>query len=353
MKKIIILFLCVFIFPINVFASSVLMDIDSKRIFYQNNMNEQGLIASTTKIMTAILAIESNRLSDIVPIGAEVLKMYGSNIYIELNEHMLLLDLIYGLMLRSGNDAAIVIANYVGGNEKRFIDLMNKKAIELGMTNTVFSNPHGLDEETKNYSTPYDLSILYSYAYKNETFRNIVGTKVYKTSTDFKSYYWENRNELLKLYDKATGGKTGFTPLAGRILVSSASNDDLNLCMVTIDKNSYLYETHESKYEEVFNNYKNYLLVDKNNFSLTTSLNGNFFIKDSFTYPLTVNERESISIKTKIDESKTYKNDSVVGQVLVYLDNNIIGNIDIYIEKSKNNIFSKIKNFFSNLLAIN
>ena len=240
MKKIFLFVISFILFSSNVLASSIIMDIDSGRIFSEKASNEVRLIASTTKIMTAILAIESNRLEDIVTAKEEILSMYGSNIYLEYNENMTLLDLVYGLMLRSGNDASVVIASYVGGNIENFVKIMNKKAKELGLTNTIFSNPNGLDDDTKNYSTAKDLAILYSYAYKNKTFRDIVGTKYYKTTSDLKSYTWKNRNNLLFTYDKANGGKTGYTPLAGRLLVSSASNNDLNLCMVTIDKSSYL-----------------------------------------------------------------------------------------------------------------
>lgn len=247
-------------------------------------------------------------------------------------------------------DASVVIASYVGGNIENFVKIMNKKAKELGLTNTIFSNPNGLDDDTKNYSTAKDLAILYSYAYKNKTFRDIVGTKYYKTTSDLKSYTWKNRNNLLFTYSKANGGKTGYTPLAGRLLVSSASNNDLNLCMVTIDKSSYLYETHEASYEKIFSKYKNYLILDKSNFGVNTSLEGKPFIKESFTYPLTEEEFKSIKIKTKIDENKKYKNNDKIGKIYIYLNDDIIYSNDIYIEKENKSIFTKIKNFFTTIV---
>lgn len=350
MKKILLFLISFILFNNSVLAASIIMDIDSKRVFEETNSNEIHLIASTTKIMTAILAIESNRLEDIVQANEEILTMYGSNIYLELNENMTLLDLVYGLMLRSGNDASVVIANYVGGNIEKFVEMMNSKAKELGMTSTVFSNPNGLDDDTKNYSTAKDLAILYSYAYKNETFKKIVSTKYYNTSSDLKTYTWKNRNNLLFIYPKATGGKTGYTPLAGRLLVSSATNNDLNLCMVTIDKSSYLYETHEETYERVFSKYKNYLILDKFNFGVNSSLNGKLYINNSFYYPLTEEEYENITIKTKIDENKRYKSNSKVGNVLVYLNDDIIHTEDIYIEVERKTIFSKIKDIFNNIV---
>lgn len=343
MKKVLVFLICFFSSLNCVFANHIVMDINSERIFYQENMNEKRLIASTTKIMTAILAIESNKLENVVKVGEEVLKMYGSNIYIEMNENMLLLDLIYGLLLRSGNDAAVVIANYLESDETKFVEKMNLKAKELGMTNTIFNNPHGLDEETKNYSTPYDLAILYSYAYKNKTFKKIIGTKNYVSKSDKKTYEWKNKNKLLFLYNKTTGGKTGYTPLAGRILVSSASNNDLELCIVTFDRDTYKYDFHKEKYEKVFNEYKNYKLLDKNNFNVV-GIDEKIYIKESFYYPLTEEERNLIKIKTNI-----LRKDNLFGEVYVYLEDELLIKKEIYLKKQSKNIFDKIKEFFNKL----
>ena len=158
MKKVLVILL-LFLIPLNVFCkedtfdtakSSIVMDLDSGRVLYENNADEERLIASITKIMTCIIAIEQGDLDSDVEAGEEILKMYGTSIYLELNEKMKLIDLLYGLMLRSGNDASVVIAKEVAGTEEKFVEMMNEKAKEIGMTNTTFSNPHGLDEETKN-----------------------------------------------------------------------------------------------------------------------------------------------------------------------------------------------------------
>ena len=345
MKKIVFLFLSFFIFLENPLASSVVMDMDSGRILYSNNSNEKSLIASTTKIMTALLAIESNRLEEIVKVGDEVLTMYGSNIYIEKGEEILLLDLVYGLILRSGNDAAVSIAKFVSGNVENFVNDMNKKAQELGMKNTIFNNPHGLDEETKNYSTPYDLCLLYSYAYKYPVFKNIVGTKYYNTSSSLKAYTWKNRNNLLFTYENATGGKTGYTPVAGRILVSSSELNDINLCIATIDRNSYLYDFHEQKYEYVFKNYKKYKILDKDNFYIDNF--SNTYLDHDFSYTLTEEEYNNLSIKVNIEDKK----DNIIGKVIVTLHDEVIDSNIIYV-KSENNIgfFPKVINFFKSLL---
>ena len=152
MKKIFLLIL-ILLFPINAFALSntadavILMDEDNGRILYAKNIHEKHLIASTTKIMTAIIAIDSDKLNDTVKVTDKILETYGSNIYLSIGEEIKLIDLLYGLMLRSGNDAALTIAEYVGGSVDNFVLEMNKKAQSLGMKNTTFCNPHGLDEK--------------------------------------------------------------------------------------------------------------------------------------------------------------------------------------------------------------
>lgn len=329
-------------------ASSIVMDMDSNRVLYGNDIHDKKLIASTTKIMTALLAVSSNRLEEIVKVGDEVLTMYGSNIYIEKQEEILLLDLVYGLMLRSGNDASVSIAKAVGGSIDNFVMMMNQKAKELGMNDTVYQNPNGLDDETKNYSSVYDLCLLYSYAYKYPVFKNIVGTKYYNATSSLKSYSWKNRNNLLFTYDKSTGGKTGYTPLAGRILVSSAESDNMNLCIATIDKNSYLYDFHEQKYEYYFSNYQNYTILDKDNFYLNNYPNA--YLKESFSY--TLNEDEIANLKIDFHIDKNNKDKEVFGKAVISLNKDIIGSVPIYqkIDKEEVNLFHKIYNFFTNLL---
>lgn len=347
MKKLIIFIFCFFSFNFNVLASSsIVMDMDNGRILYENNSEEIRLIASTTKIMTALLAIESGRLEELVTIGDEVLPMYGSNIYIEKGEQMLLLDLVYGLLLRSGNDASVSIAKFVGNTEEKFISMMNKKAKSLGMKDTTFSNPHGLDENSQNFSTAKDLCILYSYAYKYPIFQEIVKTKNYQAISSLKAYTWVNRNDLLFSYKYLTGGKTGYTPKAGRILISSASYNNINLCMVTFDSNSYLYNFHETKYEYIFNNYKKYHILDKDNL-LIEGINKRIYLKNDFYYALTEEEYKNIEVKTNIDKSN--KN-NVIGEIYVYLDGEIIEKQDIYTDIKEKNIWDKIKTFFLKFL---
>ena len=208
--KFFIIIFAIFIIPLNVFAdsalSTVVMEVNSGRILYSRDADSKRLIASITKIMTCIVTLENSSLEKVVTVGDEVLEMYGTNIYIEVSEKISIKDLLYGLMLRSGNDAAVVLAKNVFGSEEKFVMEMNKKAKELGMKNTKFSNPHGLDEDTKNYSTARDMAILSKYAYQNKIYREIVGTKKYSCKTNFKSYLWYNRMSLINNYKSCIGG---------------------------------------------------------------------------------------------------------------------------------------------------
>lgn len=347
MKKNLIAFIImVTLFPLNTYAlndtakSSIVIDMDSGRILYEKNPNEKRLIASTTKIMTAILAIENGNLNKNVIVGEEVLKMYGTNIYIEVGEKISMKDLLYGLLMRSGNDASVVIAKEIGKTEDGFVKMMNQKAKEIGMKNTNFKNPHGLDDETKNYSTAYDMALLSSYAYKNETYRKISSTKKYETSNDKKSYLWYNRNKLLTMYKYSTGGKNGYTPVAGKTLVTTASKDGLNLTTVTL-KDSNPYENHKRIYENIYNQYKKYKIIDKETFKINKNyFNGKLYIKNSFYYPLKESERDLIKTFVSI----TNKKDKKVGKITIYLDKKTIGTIPIYQQKKEKsqNIFSKI-----------
>ena len=341
-KKIfIILIIFLIIIPINVFAfndtskSSVVMDIDSGRILYQKNMNEKSLIASITKIMTATIALEKGNLDDIYQVGNEVLEMYGTNIYLEVGEKISLKDLLYGLILRSGNDAAVVIANNISDNEEEFVKLMNKKAKILGMNKTVFSNSHGLDEKTKNYSTAHDMAILSSYIYKkSKLYRKINSTYKYELQSNNKSYLWYNRNKFLKMYKYSTGGKTGYTPSAGKTLVSTAKKDNLRITTVTL-KDSNHYENHINIDNYIFDKYKNYLIVDKNNFKLNLSTSDKVYIKKSFRYPLTEEEKEEIKTIVKITKLSDYSNNQKIGSIDIFLNNEKIGHRSIFVKKNK------------------
>ena len=343
MKKILVLII-LFLIPISVNAedtakSSIVMDLDSGRVLYESNADEERLIASITKIMTCIIAIEEGNLNKEVEASDEILKMYGTSIYLEVGEKMKLIDLLYGLMLRSGNDASVVIAKEIAGSEEKFVELMNKKAQEIGMTNTTFSNPHGLDEETKNYSTARDMAKLSTYAYNNKTYRKIIGTEEYRVKTDNKSYLWYNRMKLLGDYKYCTGGKNGYTPSAGKTLVTTHKKGNLKITVVSLYDNDE-YNNHERLAEYAFTNYYNYNIVDKNDFDLIIDDN-KYYIKSSFSYPLTDKEKDNIKVLASIDDSLTK---GKVGNIKISLNNKVLKKIPVYLkeEKKKENFFTKL-----------
>ena len=342
MKKIIILFL--FITPLKIGAistsatSAILMDTDNNRIIYSRNIHDKRSVASISKIMTAVIAVESGKLDDKIKINDVILKAYGSGIYIKVDEEMTLRDLVYGLMLRSGNDAALAIADYVGGSVDHFIEMMNNKAQEIGMKNTEFNNPSGLDEDKGNYSTSYDMALLTSYAMKLKDYRKIVKTKEYKLTTNKNSYVWKNKNKLLKLYKYTTGGKTGFTKKAKRTLVTTASKNNTNLVAVTLNDGND-FNDHINLFDYGFSNYQSYQILKKgllNIYDEKYYKDYNLYIKNNFNYILTEGEKDSITVKYELTKKSKIKNKSKVGNVIVKLGDEEIHKEPVYVKVKKN-----------------
>ena len=340
MKKIILIITLMFPFIIKGISTSatsaILMDTDNNRIIYSKNIHEVRSVASISKIMTAVLAIESGKLDDEVKINSSINKAYGSAIYIKIGEKMKLRDLVYGLMLRSGNDAALAIADYVGGSVNNFVTMMNHKAKEIGMKNSKFNNPSGLDEDKANYSTAYDMAILTSYAMKLSDYRKIVKTKEYKLETNKNNYIWHNKHKLLRLYKYTTGGKTGYTKIAKRTLVTTASKDNTNLVAVTLNDGND-FKDHMDLFDYGFDNYKSYSILKKgyiNIYNENYYKDYNLYIKEDFKYILDESEKESINIKYKLKKIKKVKDRENVGSVIVNL-----GDKQIYTEP----IYAKIK----------
>ena len=339
MKK--IFFILLLIFPINILAistsarSAILMDTDSNRILYEKNINEVRSVASISKIMTAIVAIESKKKKKEVIVGDEIKSSYGSGIYLQQGEKLKLEDLVYGLMLRSGNDAALAIAKYVGGSVDKFVEKMNKKAREIGMKNTTFNNPSGLDQEKGNYSTAYDMAILTSYAMKNKEYRKITSTKKYTLKTNKNVYNWINKNKLLKLYKYTTGGKTGFTEKARRTLVSTAKKDNMNLVVVTLNDGND-WKDHENLFEYGFDNYKTMKILKRGNINIYDDKYYKdyiLYVKNNFSYTVSKKEEEQITIKYILNKVRNIKNNKKIGKVQIYFGDNKIHTESIYIKE--------------------
>ena len=233
------------------------LDAVSGRVLFEKNADEQSLIASTTKIMTALIVCEQCNVLDRMRIPKEAVGIEGSSMYLKEGEVLTLQELLYGLMLSSGNDAAVALAIYCGGTVEGFAELMNDKARILGLRNTHFENPNGLDSPG-HYSTARDLAVLAAYAMENPVFAKTVSAKQVKIG----ERYLTNHNKLLWRVEGADGVKTGFTKAAGRILVSSATREGRRIIAVTIDDPSD-WQDHAVLLEEGFARFSARQIVKK------------------------------------------------------------------------------------------
>lgn len=306
--------------------AAALIDVASGRLLYSAKGDRQLRIASLTKIMTAIVAIENGRLNDTVTVSSRAAGKEGSSLYLKAGEKMKLSDLLYGLMLRSGNDAATAIAEHVGGSVPGFVFLMNRKAEELGLRQTRFANPHGLDEEG-HYSSANDLAVLTAYALHNKTFRTVVSTKVKSAPNPNEpwDYKWVNKNKMLTMYEGADGVKTGYTKMALRCLVSSATRGGQQLVAVTLnDRNDWA--DHRTLLDYGFANYPLQLVIGKNE-----PVAGHPFAPVAdFRYPFAAGERDKLRIRieqlpsTSVDYRFGYR-----GRIVFRLNDRNIGAIGL------------------------
>ena len=235
--------------PDNSSYAAVLMHADTGAVLFEQSADDPMLIASTVKIMTALVVLDNCDLDERVEIKAEYTNIEGSSMYLEEGQTYTVSDLLYGMMLASGNDAATALAFYAGGSLEKFADMMNKKADKLDLKNTRFENPHGLDAENQ-FSSARDLAIITAAAMENETFCKIVSTRSYTVN----DLTYTNHNKLLWQYDGAIGVKTGYTIAAGRILVSCAERQGMRLICVTI-KDPDDWRDHVALFDWAFDNY--------------------------------------------------------------------------------------------------
>jgi D-alanyl-D-alanine carboxypeptidase (penicillin-binding protein 5/6) len=305
--------------------SYILIDEVSGRILAGKNINDKMSMASTTKIMTALVALENGNLDDMVKIGEESTNIEGSSLYLKPNENMPLVDLLYGLMLRSGNDAAIAIANHISGSEEVFIDLMNIKAKSIGADNTNFENPHGLTSKN-HYSTAYDMAIITKEAFKMPGFSEIASAKNYKGSREEYNYYI-NKNKTLWDYKDGDGVKIGYTMDAGRCLVSSAKRNEMRLIAVSLNAPNWFNDNYKL-FDYGFENFKPYILFNEAQFITNVTIpNGRneklpLVTENEFVYPLNEEEKESIKFKINLDKDLVAPIDK----------NKVLGNLEVYLE---------------------
>lgn len=218
--------------------SAILFDYDNNRVLWEKNPNKKLAIASTTKILTAILAIENKELDQDVTISYNAANSSYASMNMKTGEKFQLKYLLYALLLESCNDAAVAIAEHVSGSEKAFADLMNKKAKEIGAVNSNFVTASGLDIGVNHYSTAYDMALITSYAMKNETFREIFNTHEVSFPSSRKNYYFENQNKMFDEYAESIGGKTGYTSKAQSSYIGTFESDGKKILCVVLRSSS-------------------------------------------------------------------------------------------------------------------
>ena len=351
--------------------SAVVLEKSTGTILYGKNENDIRKMASTTKIMTAIVVIENvSDLSETVVVSKKASSIGGSRLGLSTNAKITVNDLLYGLLLCSGNDAAIALAEFVGGDVENFSNLMNQKALDLGLKNTHFVTPHGLDND-EHYTTAYELSLLTKYALENEKFSKIVATKNHTVYINGYSKSIHNTNELLGYLDGVYGVKTGFTNGANRCLVSSCIRGDLDIICVVLGADTKKFRTQDSikLIEYAFSNYEMIdvgSLIKKEFSEWQSSCSGEFVVNKGFfnnvetylesppysKYP--VNKSNIKDITVKIDYLHTFDapllQNTVIGTLGCNINEIEVCKLNIYSKKSilKKNTFFYLDSFFKN-----
>ena len=339
--------------------AAILTEAGSGTVIYEKNADARLPMASTTKIMTAVVALENRSPEKEVTIPADACGVEGSSIYLTAGEVLTMSDLLYALLLDSANDAAAAIAIEVAGSVDAFADMMNEKAALLGLTNTHFTNPHGLHDDD-HYTSARDLAALTAYALKNDAFREIVSTYKHKIPLhgDEGVRVLINHNKLLKSSHGFIGVKTGFTKKSGRCLVSAAERDGVCLISVTLNAPDD-WNDHIRLAEEGFAAFRSFTLADEGEYSVSIpsvyaqSESGKVCAsnKERVTLTLPANSRiTSVTeaphiLLTGVDAGDT------VGRVVFYADGEEIASVDLIADESapvpeKSGFFDKIKKIF-------
>lgn len=349
----------------------VVIDRNTNTILYGKNENTKRKMASTTKIMTATIIIENYNLDETIEVSKKAAGTGGSRLGLKTGDKITIRDLLYGLMLCSGNDAAVALAEYASGNIQEFAKLMNQKAAELGLNNTHFETPHGLDAD-EHYTTAYELALLSNYALNNKTFAQIVGTKTHTITINGYSKTLSNTNELLGSLDGVYGIKTGFTNGANRCLVTAYKKNNMDIICVVLGADTKKFRTQDSiklinyisdNFEPI--NIKN-LINDKfeqwkndniNSFIINKGISNNITLElediDKSIIPMRKDLISSIniSINCPLYFEAPLKEKNNIGYINVYISENCTLNYKIYnsteIEKKnwKNYLFYILKNY--------
>ena len=329
--------------------AAVVIDRNSNKVLFGKNENIKRKMASTTKIMTCLLVIENCDLSQTIEVSKKSALTGGSRLGLKTGDIITVKDLIYGLMLCSGNDAAVALAEHVSGNVENFATLMNNKAKEIGLENTNFETPHGLDSDN-HYTTAYELALLANYALQNDIFSKIVGTKSYTVTINGNPKTITNTNELLGNLNGVYGIKTGFTNGANRCLVTACKRDNLDIICVVLGADTKKFRTKDSiklieycfkTYEPVSikdlvdKNFKTWKEKNLNSFNLIKSQNNNIDLKllplKNDILPIEKNNINALNCFITCNKNlEAPLNYGVsIGKIEIVCNENVISNTDI------------------------
>ena len=318
----------------SVSKSETVMEMNSGRVLYAVNENEKLPMASTTKVLTALTVIENFDLNKVVTVPRETVGVEGSSVYLRAGDKFTVSDLLYGLMLRSGNDCAETLAVTLTGSIKEFAVLMNETARKYGAENSSFVNPHGLNDEN-HYTTALDLCKIACASMKNEKFKEIVSSATH-TATELnegKKILWLNKNKLLKSYKGANGVKTGYTVRAGKCLVSSAEREGMQVVAVVLNSPD-MFDRSKELLDYAFDEYDLVKVVDKSKFDYEViSGVGKPFklrIDENFVYPVKKGEKINAEVNLPENLALDVKSGVVIGDMKIYCEKRLIFSQKIY-----------------------
>ena len=341
-------------FPLSA-RSATLYQPETKNFLFMKNANQRLPMASTTKIMTALVAIENSDFNESVLIESNSVGIEGSSAYLKEGDVLSMEELLYALLLQSANDAATAIAYYIGGSIEGFADIMNERARTLGLTDTHFTNPHGLDNP-EHYTTAKELAIIAGEAMKNDLFRKIVSTDRRIFATEERSRTYINHNKLLRLYDGCIGVKTGFTKKSGRCLVSAAEKDGLLFISVTLDAPND-WNDHSALLDFGYDKLEKIHLAEANDHIYTIPIIDG--CRDRITVANT-DGAEIITERTKHDINEYIKltryavapinQGDILGEIVYTVDGDEVARVKLIATESVNK--TKDKNLFDKILSI-
>lgn len=323
-------------------------------VIFSKNLNKRHTMASTTKIMTAIVAIERCKMDEIIIVSANAANQEGSSAYISEGQEIYMRDMLYGLMLNSGNDAAVAIAEHIAGDVDRFAELMNEKALELGLRETHFVNPNGLDDP-EHFTTAGELALIARCAMTMPEFREIVATQTAQAQpiNSEEILYFSNHNKMLHLYEGATGVKTGFTKATGRCLVSAAKRDGMEFIAVTLGAPDD-WNDHRAMLDYAFSEHYPKNIVESGMTVKIAEIDGKKYsmvAAEDFIFPFKEHQKSTVDVVTHManDLVSPINAGEKVGYLEIKYDGLCVGTVDVISETEIRGITNiRLKNSFFN-----